>query len=100
MKNHFELEKIRMSTGRLLRSAASLEQRSGELYRRSTAEDRFYLQSGDSIFKYTLGRDKENEIVQLHRQLELYQRSAEDALNEKKKQLKTMREEKERLLQL
>ena len=54
------------------------------------------MQSGDSIFKYTLGRDKENEIVQLHRQLELYQRSAEDALSEKKKQLKKKRKLKKR----
>lgn len=100
MKNHFQLEKIRVPTGQLLRKGGSLEKTSEELYRRCTAEDRLYLQSGDNIFKYTLGRDKEKEIEQMQRQLELYQRSAEEALVEKKRQLKAVREEKERLLQL
>lgn len=97
MGSHFQLEKIRIPTGSLLRSGGRFEQRSGELYRRSSARERFYLQSGDNIFKYTLGQDKEKEIAQLQRQLELYQRSAEEALVEKRRQLKAVREEKERV---
>lgn len=53
-----------------------MEERSRQIYNRTTANERFYIQIGDNpIYKYTLGREKERQIEQLKRKLELYKRS-------------------------
>jgi hypothetical protein len=97
MKDHFTLQQLRRPTESLFKlSDVSMAERSKEIYFRSTSSERFYIQSRDHpIYKYWLGRDKEDQIEQLQRQLELYRRSGEEALKKKKRELKELREQQE-----
>ena len=46
MKDHFVLQKVRLPLEQLFKGSMPMPEKSKELYYRSSATDRFYLQSG------------------------------------------------------